>query len=85
HVWPLAIAAAGLTAADPQEQTAALELLATTTGGTGLMHESFHVDDPGNFTRAWFGWANAMFAELAMAVTGTRLTDLFPRRAEARR
>ena len=85
HVWPLAIAAAGLTAADPQEQTAALELLATTTDGTGLMHESFHVDDPGTFTRAWFGWANAMFAELAMAVIGTRLTDLFPRRAEARR
>ena len=43
------------------------------------MHESFHVNDPANFTRAWFGWANAMFAGLALAVTGTRLSALFPR------
>ncbi len=80
YIWPLAIAAAGLTAVDEQERTAALELLANTTGGTGLMHEGFHVDDPGRFTRAWFGWANAMFAELALAITGTTLGDLFPRR-----
>jgi meiotically up-regulated gene 157 (Mug157) protein len=83
HVWPLAIAAAGLTSADAG--AADLELLATTTGGTGLMHESFHVDDPGTYTRAWFGWANAMFAELALSVAGTELRELFPRRPASRR
>jgi meiotically up-regulated gene 157 (Mug157) protein len=85
YIWPLAIATTGLTATGEQEAAAALWLLAETTGGTGLMHESFDVDDPGKFTRAWFGWANAMFAELALAVTGTRLGDLFPRGPRADR
>jgi meiotically up-regulated gene 157 (Mug157) protein len=80
YIWPLAIACSGLTAVDDGEKADAVELLATTTGGTGLMHESFHVDDPRRFTRAWFGWANAMFAELALDVTGTWLSDYFPRR-----
>jgi uncharacterized protein len=78
HVWPLAIATAGLTGTE-QEAVAALELLAATTAGTGLMHESFHVDDPAVFTRPWFGWANSMYAELAMSFAGVRVADLFPR------
>ncbi len=41
-------------------------MLATTTAGTGLMHESFHVDDPATFTRPWFGWANSLFAEAVL-------------------
>lgn len=80
HVWPLALATAGLTARDPGEQAQAFETLARTTAGTGLMHESFHVDDPSRFTRPWFGWANAMFAELAMALAGISVAPLFPRR-----
>ena len=83
HVWPLAIATAGLTSTG--DGSAELELLARTTAGTGLMHESFHVDDPGTFTRPWFGWANAMFSELAMSVTGTEVRELFPRRPATRR
>lgn len=34
-----------------------------THGGTGFMHESFHKDDPTNFTRKWFAWANTLFGE----------------------
>nr|WP_214316959.1 glycoside hydrolase family 125 protein [Nonomuraea sediminis] len=68
YVWPLALAARGLTA--PGEAEEMLAVLARTTGGTGLMHESFDADDPSRFTREWFGWANAMFAELAMTLTG---------------
>ncbi|MBQ2018203.1 MAG: glycoside hydrolase family 125 protein, partial [Alistipes sp.] len=30
----------------------------------GFMHESFHVDNPKNFTRAWFAWQNTLFGEL---------------------
>ncbi|MFI6602513.1 glycoside hydrolase family 125 protein [Nonomuraea sp. NPDC050536] len=75
YVWPLALAARGLTA--PGEAEEMLALLARTTGGTGLMHESFHADDPSRFTREWFGWANAMFAELAMTLTGRPLSPLF--------
>jgi len=77
HIWPLAIATAGLTG-DADEAARALETLAATTAGTGLMHESFHVDAPGRFTRDWFGWANAMFCELALEVCGGGVRHLFP-------
>lgn len=78
HVWPLAIAVAGLTG-DESDAARALDTLAVTTAGTGLMHESFHVDDPGRFTRDWFGWANAMFCELALDFCGRGVRQLFPR------
>lgn len=77
HVWPLAIATAGLTG-DENAAARALETLAATTGGTGLMHESFHVDDPGRFTRRWFGWANALFSELALDLCAEGVRQLFP-------
>jgi meiotically up-regulated gene 157 (Mug157) protein len=77
HVWPLAIATAGLTG-DANDAAQALDTLATTTAGTGLMHESFHVDDPRLFTRDWFGWANAMFCELALDLCGNGVRHLFP-------
>ena len=41
-------------------------MLAATTGGTDLMHEGVHVDDPTKYTREWFSWANMMFCELVM-------------------
>ena len=28
------------------------------------MHESFHADDPSQFTRPWFAWADSLCAEL---------------------
>ncbi|MGW0756508.1 glycoside hydrolase family 125 protein [Streptomyces sp. NPDC002814] len=77
HVWPLALATAGLTG-DENAAAQALETLAATTAGTGLMHESFHVDDPGRYTRDWFGWANAMFCELALDLCGGGVRELFP-------
>ena len=43
---------------------------ATTDAGTGLMHEGFHKDDPTEFTRPWFAWANSLFAEFVLAVVG---------------
>jgi meiotically up-regulated gene 157 (Mug157) protein len=66
QVWPIALAVQGLTSTSAEERQQLLELLRDTTGGTGQMHESFHVDDPAVFTREWFSWANAMFCELAL-------------------
>ena len=43
-----------------------LTWLKTTHGGTGFMHESFHKDDPKNFTRSWFAWANGLFGDLIL-------------------
>lgn len=82
HVWPIALAVAGLTGT-PDERLAAAERLAATTGGTGLMHESFHVDDPSVFTRPWFGWANAMFAELMLAIAGFDIQQFYPKHPKA--
>ena len=46
----------------------ALRTAMYTTGGTLYMHEAFDADEPAWFTRPWFGWPNALFAELAMRV-----------------
>ena len=68
RVWPIALAVQALTSTDREEQLVLVRTLAATDAGTGLMHESFHVDDPSDFTRPWFSWANAMFCELLLTL-----------------
>jgi hypothetical protein len=46
------------------------QLLDTT--GTGFIHESFEKDDPKQFTRPWFAWANTLFGELICRLAETR-------------
>ncbi|MFZ7087877.1 glycoside hydrolase family 125 protein [Curtobacterium sp. RRHDQ10] len=70
HIWPIAIAVEGLTSLDPDVRLERLRTLLDTDAGTGAMHESFHMDDPTEYTRPWFSWANAMYAELALDVVG---------------
>ncbi len=62
-IWPMAITMYGLTSDDEGEIRAAVAQLKATHGGTGFMHESFDKDDPTNFTRAWFAWANTLCGE----------------------
>lgn len=71
-IWPIGLAVQALTSLDPAEKHHILETLVQTDAGTGFMHESFHKDDPAQYTRAWFSWANAMFCELALEVAGLR-------------
>ncbi|MCR2804015.1 glycoside hydrolase family 125 protein [Paenibacillus sp. SCIV0701] len=73
YIWPIALAIQGLTVNDQEEKARLLELLARTDAGTGFMHEGFHVDDPAEYTRPWFSWANMMFSELAMDHAGLRV------------
>ena len=42
------------------------KMLMDTDAGTGFMHESFHKNDPKNFTRSWFAWTNTLFGELIL-------------------
>jgi uncharacterized protein len=70
HVWPIALAAAALTSTDPAGKRAAINVLLATDAGTTRIHESFHVDRPKRWTRAWFSWAEAMFAELVLETCG---------------
>lgn len=66
-IWPISLIMQGLTATDPAEQTQLLQMLIGTTGGTHYMHESFHPDDPTNYTRAWFAWANSLFGQFVIS------------------
>jgi meiotically up-regulated gene 157 (Mug157) protein len=75
HVWPIALSVQGLTARTAREQADIIALLLDTTAGTGMMHESFDVDNPAKFTREWFSWANSMFCELVLVHCGYRLGD----------
>jgi meiotically up-regulated gene 157 (Mug157) protein len=64
YVWPLAIITRGLTALHRRATRSALLTLSQTDSEDGLIHESFDVNDYRRFTRADFGWGNAMYAEL---------------------
>lgn len=70
YIWPIGLAMEGLTAKSREEKLKMLCLLAGTDGGTGLMHESFDVNDDRKYTREWFSWANAMFSELVLEYCG---------------
>jgi meiotically up-regulated gene 157 (Mug157) protein len=52
------------TSDDDAEIKHCIEMLMCTDAGTGFMHESFHVDNPKDFTRKWFAWQNTLFGEL---------------------
>ncbi|HVA32865.1 MAG TPA: glycoside hydrolase family 125 protein [Candidatus Baltobacteraceae bacterium] len=64
YVWPLGIIGRALTATSSREVSEAITTLAETDSETGLIHESFYADGYWRYTRADFGWANALGAEL---------------------
>jgi meiotically up-regulated gene 157 (Mug157) protein len=66
YVWPMALTMQAMTSTDPDEQVELLRVLVASSAGTGLMHESFNPDDPHQFTRPWFAWANSLFAQCIM-------------------
>lgn len=65
-IWPMSIIMQAMTSDSDEEIAACLKMLLNTHAGTGFMHESFHKDNPENFTRAWFAWANTLFGELVL-------------------
>ncbi len=75
-IWPIALAVQGITSRDDDERARLLGTLLATDGGTGLMHESFDADDPAQYTRPWFSWANAVFSELVLDMAGISASTL---------
>ncbi|MFZ4619627.1 MAG: glycoside hydrolase family 125 protein [Bacteroidota bacterium] len=67
-IWPMGITIRAMTSSDGNEIRECLRMLKKTHAGTGFMHESFHKDDPANFTRKWFAWANTLFGELIVTL-----------------
>lgn len=64
YIWPMSIIIRAITSSDKNEIKRCLHWLKTTHAGTGFMHESFNKDNPADFTRKWFAWANTLFGEL---------------------
>ena len=47
-------------------------MLVNTHAGTGFMHEAFDKDNPSNYFRSWFAWANTLFGELIIKINNER-------------
>jgi meiotically up-regulated gene 157 (Mug157) protein len=61
NIWPLGIIMRGLTSSDKEEIAYCIEMLKQSALETGFMHESFNVNNPNDYTRSWFAWANSFF------------------------
>jgi meiotically up-regulated gene 157 (Mug157) protein len=71
-IWPLGIIVRALTSTDDLEIALCLRMLKRAHAGTGFMHESFQKDNPRQFTRKWFAWANTLFGELIVTLHAQR-------------
>ena len=70
NIWPIGLIMQGITSKDPQEIVELTEMIIQTDDGKQCMHESFNPDNPHDFTRMWFAWADSLFAELMIKVVG---------------
>lgn len=70
YIWHIALAIQGMTSIDEAEVKNIFEMFKRTDAGTSLMHEGFDVNNPDNFTRPWFSWANSMYAEFILSLNG---------------
>jgi hypothetical protein len=67
-IWPMGIILRGITSEDENEIKMCLRMLKKTHADTGFMHESFNKDNPFDFSRPWFAWANTLFGEFIIKV-----------------
>lgn len=74
--WPMSIMMKAFTSQDDAEIKWCIELLMKTDADTGFMHESFNVNNPKDYTRAWFAWQNTLFGELVLKLINEGKLDL---------
>ena len=72
RIWPISITMRALTSNNDYDIVSSLKMLKNTHASTGFMHESFMKDDPTQYTRKWFAWANTLFGELVLDTYRTR-------------
>lgn len=75
-VWPMSIMMKAFTSTDDAEIAECIKMVIDTDNGMGFIHESFHKDDPSNFTREWFAWQNTLFGELILKLVNEGKIDL---------
>ncbi|MBN2279091.1 MAG: glycoside hydrolase family 125 protein [Candidatus Marinimicrobia bacterium] len=68
RIWPMGIILRAMTSTDEDEIAKCLKMLKATHGGTGFMHEAFLKDNPNDYYRSWFAWANTLFGELIIRI-----------------
>lgn len=66
NIWPLSIIMQAITSDSEEEIITCLKTLKSTHAGKHLMHESFKKNNPENYSRSWFAWANSLFGELIL-------------------
>ena len=71
-IWPMGIILRAMTSKDDDEIKKCLKMLVNTHAGTGFMHEAFDKDNPNNYFRSWFAWANTLFGELIIKIQDER-------------
>lgn len=76
YIWHISLIMQILTSNDPGEIKSCLNMIRQTDAGTGFMHESFSPDNPGEYTRPWFAWANTLFAQMLIELC---TKDFFPK------
>lgn len=74
--WPMSVMMRAFTSTDDKEIRASMRQLLTTDANTGMIHESFNVDNASNYTRPWFAWQNTLFGELVLHLIDAGKTDL---------
>lgn len=75
-VWPISIAMEGLVSRDLNTVVKKLNLISQTDNGTNQCHESIYVNDPSQFTRGWFSWANMTYCQLVFHYIDLKITEI---------
>ena len=73
YIWHIGLIMQALTTNDENEIQNIMNMLLKTHADTGYMHEGFDCNNPQNYTREWFAWANSLFSELVIRCVNVNL------------
>lgn len=66
RIWHISLTMQALTSTDNNEIRQVIKTIKNTHAGKGFMHESFNKDNPEEYSRDWFAWANTLFGEMIL-------------------
>lgn len=64
--WHMSIAMQALTSTDIDEIRQCVKYMTQTTDGTYVMHEAFNANDPSQYSREFFTWPCALYAQVLL-------------------
>lgn len=71
-LWPMSVVQIGWSAQTDADVSNAIATLLSSSACTGLIHESFNLNDVTTYTRPWFSWVNSLFASFILKVAAER-------------